>query len=259
VLIDTHSHVFFEDYDQDRAEVIHRAKSAGVQILINVGVDIESNIKAAGIANTDDSIYASVGFHPHSAHTWSDSKEREIRDQIDASPKVVAVGEVGLDYFKSEADRETQIKVFTRMSEIAAERKLPLIVHSRDAFEDTFKILNQIKSKNSGFKAVFHCYTYDAPSAQQIAEAGFLVSFSGIVTFKNAVPVQEAAKILRDGEFVIETDCPYLAPEGHRGGRNEPAFLRAVAERIAQLRNVPAEHVAQVTTRAASNFFGIKL
>lgn len=255
--IDTHCHPFFDSYTEDRDAVLDRAVADGAEALVVVGIDGATNDQVIELANRRNECFAALGLHPHSAHQVTADFESRITQAAAACPKVVAIGEVGLDYFKSAAPREVQADVFARAIELAARLRLPLVVHSRDAFEDTIRQLAEGRKRHPHLKALFHCYTYGPEELKQVLAEGFSVSFSGIVTFKNAKALQEAARIVSADRFVIETDAPYLAPEPHRGQRNEPSWVRLVAAKLADLRGETIEQVLASTTRNARAFFSL--
>ncbi len=255
-LVDTHCHLHFDAFDADREEVIQRSLDAGVTHLINVGTDHGTNEKAYSLCSKHSFMRHTAGLHPHSAHLENADDEM---DRFIARTKPVAVGEIGLDYFKSEADSEIQKKVFRQMLELAQKFDLPVIVHSRNAFDDTYEILNSVGAHGRApVRGVMHCFSYDEEAMKKLLDIGFLVSFTGIVTYKNA-SVLAAAKKAPLGHFMLETDAPYLAPQGFRGKRNEPAYLAESARFLAQTRGEDLEKLAQVTSETASRFFKIAL
>ncbi len=253
--IDTHCHPFFESYTGDRDAMLDRAVADGAEALVIVGIDPATNQQVLEMTARRTECFAALGLHPHSAHLEKPGDEALMESAARGNGKVVAIGEVGLDYFKSEAPRPTQLDVFARMIDLAGRLSLPVVVHSRDAFEDTLACLSAGRARNPGLKALFHCYTYGPEELERVLAEGFLVSFSGIVTFKNAKSIQEAARRVPADRYVIETDAPYLAPEPHRGQRNEPAWVRLVAAKIAELRGQSEEAVFRDTTDNARSFF----
>lgn len=253
--IDTHCHPYFEDYDADRDAVLDRAVADGAEAMVVVGTDPDTNLRVVEIAERRRECYAAVGLHPHSAHEAPADLEEGLRALIRRSPKVVAIGEVGLDYFKSEAPRDVQSAVFDRAIDLAGRLNLPLVVHSRDAFDDTIRQLAAGRRRHPDLRALFHCYTYGPEELERVMAEGFLVSFSGIVTFRSAKGLQEAARRVPPDRYVIETDAPYLAPEPNRGQRNEPSWARLVGRRVAELRGEPEDAVFAATTRNAKAFF----
>lgn len=258
MLVDTHCHLYFEQFDADRDEVFAAARREGVRAFVNVGIDEPTSRAALKLAVSRPDTYATVGLHPHSAEGADDALFRRLEAITQESKRVVAVGECGLDYFKSTAPREEQARVFSRMAALAAGRNLPLVVHSRDAFKDTLGVLAEAEKQNGKKpKAVFHCFSYDAEALAEAIERGFLVSFTANVTFPSAVPLREAVRRVPMDRFFIETDAPYLAPQPKRGKRNEPAFLPILVRTIAELKGAAEREVEDASSRNAEKFFGI--
>jgi TatD DNase family protein len=264
MLVDTHAHLDFPEYAADLPLALERAQAAGVTRIINISTSLASSLRAVALAEAHPQIYAAVGVHP----CYVDESPDEIREPLSSlleHPKVVAVGETGLDYHRTgeppgeavpraawEANRLRQAEFFRLQLDLAEEHGLSVVVHQRDSWEDTLAILRPYCGR---IKAVFHCFGGTLAQAEELLALGFCVSFTGIVTFKNAALVHETAARLPAGSFFLETDCPFLAPVPHRGKRCEPAYTRLVAERIAQLRNESLETLAAHTTEAANTFF----
>jgi len=257
VLIDTHAHLDYPDYDPDRPDVLQRAVDAGVTRLISIGTDVESSQRAVKLAEAYPFVYAAVGVHPNEAENCSSDFIERVRS-LTSHPKVVAIGEVGLDYHrlpepeKCAANQARQAEVFEAQLRLASEVGLNVVIHQRDSWDDTLKILT---SWTGRLRGVFHCFGGTMAQAQEVFSKGHLVSFTGIVTFKNAAQVQESARALSQDHFMVETDCPYLAPVPFRGKRCEPAYTRLVAEKIAALRGTTLEEIARQTTLTAESFF----
>jgi TatD DNase family protein len=258
MLIDTHAHLDYPDFDSDRAEVIARAAEAGVTEIISIGTRLESCAKAVELAENFPNVWATVGIHPCDADEAPDDVIERLRE-LAQSRRVVAVGEIGLDYHhlpadpaEAEANKARQASLFRRQLDLAVELGLNAVIHQRDSWDDTVAILGGYTGKISG---VFHCFGGTTAQAEQLLACGHLVSFTGIVTFKNARQVQATAQQLPADAFMVETDCPYLAPTPDRGKRCEPAHTRRVAEQIAQLRGVTIEDLARETTTTARHFF----
>jgi len=228
----------------------------GVGVFINVGIDVKTNALALALAEKEQDVYATVGLHPHSAHEVNDDMMKTLETQL-KSKKVVAMGEMGLDYYKSEADPKTQKKVFKTLVRMAKMAKLPMIVHSRNAFEDTLSILKEERESAPDMRVVFHCFSYGEPEMREVVRYGFRVSFTGIATFKGADEVRLSAAEAPLNHMMIETDSPYLAPQPVRGKRNEPAYLRYVCEEIARLKNMPSKVLEVATTKTALHFFNL--
>ena len=264
MLVDTHAHLDFPDYAADLPLALERAETAGVTRIINISTSLASSLRSVALAEAHPSIFAAVGVHP----CYVDDSPEAIRAPLQSllgHPKVVALGETGLDYHRAadppedagaralwKANRLRQAHFFRVQLELAEEHGLSVVVHQRNSWEDTLKILRPYGGR---VKAVFHCFGGTLAQAEELLALGFCVSFTGIVTFKNAALVHETAARMPAGSFFLETDCPFLAPVPHRGNRCEPAHTRLVAERIAQLRDESLEELAAHTTAAANAFF----
>ncbi|MEK7286684.1 MAG: TatD family hydrolase [Nitrospirota bacterium] len=254
-LIDTHCHIFFPDYDSDREAVIARALADGVGKMVVVGTDYPSSQQAIALAEAYPFIVAAVGLHPHDAKTMDDDLLQKL-EALSIHPKVVAIGETGLDFYYNKSEKEQQKKSFLAQIALAKKRNLPLIIHTRDAWDATFEILE--KEDPNYFRevgSVLHCFTGDKAIADRATAIGIYVSFSGIVTFAKTAELQEAAATVDSRFILIETDAPFLAPQGFRGKRNEPAYLSTTAEKIAALRNCSKEELAKITTANATRLF----
>ncbi len=255
MLIDTHCHLHFEAFDPDREAVIQRARDFDVRYLVNVGTDPATNEAAAKLAGQYDFMFSTAGLHPHHSHEVSESDLKALPQFVlEHSP--VAIGEIGLDYFKSQADPATQKKVFVQMLHLANAAKLPVIIHSRNAFRDTVDILKAEAGK--AVRGVMHCFSYDKVSLTELLDMGFLVSFTCNLTFKNAASLLEVACSVPLDRFMLETDSPYLAPQIYRGKRNEPSCLVHLAQFLSEKRGISLEELKAVTSKTAVDFFGIK-
>jgi TatD DNase family protein len=264
VLIDTHAHLDFSQFDADRQEVITRAQEAGVEIIVNAGAGLEASQAGVTLAETHPQVYAAVGIHPHEAKTLNEDVLEELRT-LAQHPKVVAIGEIGLDYYRDRSPRPVQRQAFQRQLALAGELGNPIIVHDREAHKDVMNMLRQWVQGSHQLSAisrqpvgVMHCFSGDLAMAQEVIEMGFYISIPGPVTFTNARRLPELVRALPLERLVIETDCPYLTPHPHRGKRNEPAYVRLVAEAIAQIRGIPLEQVAHITTANARALFGLE-
>ncbi len=253
-LIDTHCHLHFDVFDADREAVIQRALDAGVKTMVNVGTDPENNQKAYELTTKHSFMRATAGLHPHSAHETNDAEMNELAKFV-ARTRPAAIGEIGLDYYKSEADPAVQKRVFARMLSIARQANLPVIVHSREAFADTLEVL---RTEGKGMRGVMHCYSYDRESLGKLLDIGFIASFTANITYKSAANLLDVACYVPIDQIMLETDSPYLAPQSHRGKRNEPAFIVQTAEWLAQKRSVTVDELSRRTTQTALNFFGIE-
>ena len=252
-LVDSHVHLDDSKFDQDREQTIERALAAGVECMMAIGTgsgppDLEVGIR---LAERYAAIYASVGVHPHDASKAGPETFARL-GELAAHPKVLAIGEIGLDYHYDFSPRDVQRTVFERQLEIAAAAGKPIVIHTREAWDDTLGILSG--RWNGG--GIMHCFTGDAAQARQALDLGFHLSFGGVVTFPKAEAVREAARMTPDDRLLVETDCPYLAPVPHRGKRNEPAFVVETVRRLAEVRNRTPEEIAELTTR---NFEGLCL
>jgi len=241
-----------KEFDPDREEVLARARDWGIQAIVTIGSDLAGTLRGIDLAAAHDMIYASVGIHPHDAKDFTEETCAILKDML-TRPKVIAVGETGLDYHYDHSPRDVQRAVFARHLELAGETGLPAVIHSREAYDDTLKIV-----RDSGItRGVFHCFSGDMAMAEEVMAMGLYVSFAGPVTFKKALRLQEVAARVPDDYLLIETDAPYLAPEPFRGKRNEPSHIRHTAAKIAELRGVTIHDIARITTLNAKRLFGI--
>jgi TatD DNase family protein len=256
-LVDSHAHIQGKEYAGDVEAVIARAREAGIDKIIAVGGagDLSSNHDAVALANVYDNVYATVGMHPHDAKDVGPEELRSLRD-LTVEPKVIAVGETGLDYYYSHSPHDVQRRVFTEFIQLARDTGLPLVVHERDAARDAAQLLRS--EGNGDLRGVLHCFTGNYEAACAYLDLGFYLSFTGIITFKNAEPLREVVRQVPLEKILIETDSPYLTPVPHRGKRNEPAYVRLIAEAIATVKGVSLQEIAQITTENAGNLFKIE-
>jgi TatD DNase family protein len=255
-LIDSHAHIQGSEFAADLQAVIDRARAAGVEKIVVVGGagELSSSEAAVAVAHTFPGLFATVGMHPHDAKAVSEEDLKRLKE-LTADPKVVAVGETGLDFYYNHSPRDLQMKIFARFIHMARETDLPIVVHDRDAHREIAELL---RSEGGGeLRGVIHCFTGDYEAAKTFLDLGFYLSFSGIITFKNADPLRDVARKSPLERMLVETDSPYLAPAPHRGKRNEPAFVRLVAETIANVRGVPSDTMAQATSQNAQHLFRI--
>lgn len=263
-MIDTHAHLDFPEFKADRDVVVQRALEAGVNGIIAVGVDLKSSRRVVELADRYPSVSAAVGVHPSDANTWTGSVAIELAS-LAKHPKVVAVGEIGLDFYRDRAPRDVQRRSFREQLDLAAELGLPVIVHDREAHQEVLaslaawaadaKVAGQARYRQG--LGVLHCFSGDQAMAEQLVALGFLISFAGPITYPRSAHLTALAKRLPLSSIVIETDCPYLTPQRWRGQRNEPAYVTAVADRIAEVRGIPTASVAEATTANAQRMFGI--
>jgi TatD DNase family protein len=255
-LIDSHAHIQGTEFAEDISAVIQRAQEAGVEKIIVVGGagDLSSNVEALELAQSFPGLFATVGMHPHDAKDVGEEDFKRLKE-LTNSPEVVAVGETGLDFYYEHSPRQMQIDLFCRFIQMARETGLPLVVHDREAHREVAEML-RLEGRGE-IRGVVHCFTGDFETARDFLDLGFDLSFTGIITFKNAEPLRDVVRRIPLNRILVETDSPYLAPVPYRGKRNEPAFVRFVAETIARVRGVPLQEVAETTTRNARDLFGI--
>jgi TatD DNase family protein len=254
-LIDTHAHIDGKEFLADFDAMLHSAGDAGVSRIIAVGGDIESSRRAGELAQNHDSIFCSAGIHPHDAARVSENCYDIIRRLASENPKTVAIGEIGLDFYRDRSPRDIQVIVFRRFLVMAAELSLPVIIHDRDAHEQILRILREEKSRQ--IRGVLHCFSGDLEMARECVDLGLYLSVPGTVTFPSNEQLREVVRGISMDRLLLETDCPYLAPIPHRGKRNEPAYLRITAEKVAELKGLSLEDVARITTLNAENLFGL--
>lgn len=255
MLIDSHAHIQGKEYAGEAEAVIARARAAGVDTIIAVGGagDMSSNTEAVRLANASPHVYATVGMHPHDAKDVG-ADELAVLKNLAADAKVVAIGETGLDYYYSHSPHDVQRRVFTQFIHMARETQLPIVVHERDAARDAAELL---KSEGGGeLRGVIHCFTGNYEAACAYLDLGFYLSFTGIITFKNAEPLRQVVRQVPLEKILVETDSPYLTPVPHRGRRNEPAYVRFVAETIATVKGLELDEVARVTSANVKALFG---
>jgi TatD DNase family protein len=250
MLINTHTHVHGPEFDPDREQALSRARDVGVEVCIAVGTDVADSRRAIELATKHPAVFASVGVHPHEAAGLTAEGLDELT-RLAGAERVVALGETGLDYYYEHSPKDAQRARFADQIRIAAGLGLPLIIHTRDAWDDTFHILDEHPHRGG----VFHCFTGSREHAEAAIARGFFVSFSGIVTFAKAQDLQAVAARVPLDRVLIETDCPFLAPVPHRGTRNEPAFVALVAQKLAELRGVSVEDIARRSRENARRCF----
>jgi len=281
MLIDTHAHLMFKEFDGDFEDVLSKAKEAGVVKIIDIGCDLKSSEDAISLSGKYENLYATVGLHPYDAALATEELMEGWEKIILENKKIVAVGECGLDYFKAQVPKEIQKNAFRLQIDLAKKASVPLIVHCRDAYEDTLEILDEefgwngencdaglsvlsvdesVKSDGligGGYfgRIVFHCYSGTLEFAEKLWKRGIITSFTGIVTYPNAKDLHEVVKNVPMNLFMVETDCPYLAPQKYRGERNEPAYVVEVAKKIAELKDLPFEEVMKISYENSLEFF----
>jgi len=255
MIIDTHCHLDFGEFDSDRDAVIERAKKAGVKRFINIGSSAEGSKRSVELASRHSEIFASVGIHPHHADEVTKDTLAEM-ESLAQNKKVVAIGEVGLDYFKSTSTPERQKELFVKFIELSGKLYLPLIIHTREAAGDTLEILEE--HCKMPIRGVMHCFSGDEKVLKRVLEMGMFVSFTCNLTFKNAKRLREVARGVPPDKLLLETDAPYLAPQAYRGKRNEPAYMTELRDMLADVLKLPADDLERVTTENAGKLFGIK-
>ncbi len=254
MLIDTHCHLDFPEFDADRGEVLKRAADAGVKYVINIGSSLQGSINSVKLAKDYPNVFAVVGCHPHDSRDFSEQDLETVRS-LASFEKVVAIGEIGLDYYRNLSPQEDQKKIFVSFLHLAEELNLPVVIHSREAREDTLRIMHEENVK----KAIIHCFGGDEIFLKECIDREYLISFTCNVSYKKAQNVRDAVKAAPLKMICLETDAPYLSFEGYRGKRNEPSFVNMLAQEISRIKALSVEEVARVTTLNAQNFFGLKL
>ena len=253
MFIDTHAHLFYPNFNGEVDEVIKRAKEAGVDYIIVPGTDLASSAQAIELAEKYDFIYASVGVHPHDSKDWDSSLLKNI-EELASSKKVVAIGEAGLDYFYDYSPKNKQIEAFEDQINLAIKLNLPLIVHNREADEDIMNIMRKYTGK---VRAQFHCFAGSLADARELIEMHHYISFTGNITFTKADNLRKILSRIDTENLLLETDCPFMTPVPHRGQRNEPALVKLVAEKVAEIHHLTLEDVARTTSYNAYKLFGI--
>jgi len=254
VLVDSHCHLDFPEFVNHREEVLERAARAGISYFINIGTDRKSSEQAVKLSQAYPPVYATVGVHPHEAEKMS-QEDLEAIEKLSAQEKVVAFGEVGLDFYYRHSPEDVQEKVFKEFLQMARRHSLPLVFHVRSAFERFFQCVEPLQ--DGSLKGVVHCFTGTLEEAKKVLDLGLHLSFTGILTFKKSEPLREIAKTVPLERMLLETDAPFLAPEGYRGKVNEPSFMRVTAEVLAGLKNVSLEKLADQTTQNTRALFGV--
>ena len=247
--IDTHAHLHFPELDLKREEIIKRASEQKVKKIINVATGMNDSPISLNIAQENENIFSSVGVHPHEA----DQLDEEELSRLSQEKKCCAIGEIGLDYFKMRNEKETQIKAFEKQLNLASKKNLPVIIHSRKASQDVLSILKNFPS----LQGVFHCFSGGKNTARKVLEMGFLISFTGILTFPNAENARQVLGAIDLSRIMLETDCPFLSPQRFRGQTNEPSYLLEIAQKISTIKKISLDKLAQITTQNAEVLFGI--
>ncbi|MFQ5830819.1 MAG: TatD family hydrolase [Candidatus Methylomirabilia bacterium] len=255
MLFDTHTHLHFAEFAADREAVLERARAAGVRHLLTVGTDPESSAQAVAMAEAHPGVYASVGIHPHDAGEADEVALAEIKRLAETWPRVVAIGEIGLDYYRNLAPRDVQTEVFRRQLRLARQLRKPVLIHCREAHPQTLEILGEERIQDIG--GIMHCFSGDEAAARRCLDLGLFISLAGPVTYPNARKLPGVAKLVPEDRLVVETDCPYLPPQPYRGKRNEPSYLSITAASVAELRGQPLDAIGPVMSRNALTLLGI--
>ncbi|MDE0634399.1 MAG: TatD family hydrolase [Candidatus Poribacteria bacterium] len=251
MFIDSHTHIQISQFDPDRDAVLKRALEAGVSTILVIGFDLETSLGAVELAEKHENLFATVGMHPHDAKDLTPDVLKTFRELLN-HPKVIALGEIGLDYYRNLSPHAVQKDAFEKQLDLAEEMGMPIIVHNRDAYMDILPIL---EARRGQIQGVLHCFTGDVELMHRSIEIGFHIGIGGIVTYPNAKDVQAVAREVPLERLLIETDCPWLAPQSWRGKRNEPAYVRAVAEKIAELRETSVGTIGEITTKNFNSLF----
>ena len=252
MFIDSHAHIQLSQFNTDRNAVLTRAQEASVTSILIIGFDLETSLSAVELAEKHENLFATVGMHPHDAKDLTQDVLNTFRDLLN-HPKVISLGEIGLDYFRNLSPRSVQKDAFEKQLDVAEEMEMPIIVHNRDAYMDILPIL---EARQGQIQGVLHCFTGDVELMQKSVEIGLHIGIGGIVTYPNAKDVQAVAREVPSDRLLIETDCPWLTPQFRRGKRNEPSYVRAVAEKIAELRHTTIESIGEITTNNFKSLFG---
>ena len=254
MIVDSHAHLFLPNFNGDLDAILQRAKEAGVEYILVPATDIATSAEAIQLAEKHKNIYAAVGVHPHDTKGWEDEWIDKI-EELTQNPKVVAIGEIGLDYYYDFSPRETQIKAFKAQLDLAVKLKLPVIIHNREASSDVMEIIRSYKG--SGLRAQFHCFAGTKGDAKELIQMGHFVSFAGNLTFKKSDTLREIAASIQIDNMLLETDSPFLTPEPFRGKRNEPAYIVHTAKKLAEIQNLSFDDITRTTTYSAYKLFGI--
>ncbi|MCD1146751.1 TatD family hydrolase [Peptoniphilus sp. KCTC 25270] len=257
-MIDSHAHLDDNRFKKDQAQVIKNFEKNGVDLVVNIGADLVSSKSSVFLAENNERIYATVGVHPHDAKNYNQDVEDQL-EMLSGREKVVAIGEIGLDYYYDFSPREIQKEVFWKQLELAKRVKMPVVIHSRDADQDTMDILKQAKKENPDLICLIHCYSGSVEMMREYVKMGFYIALGGATTFKNAKTPKKVAMEVPIENLLLETDSPYMTPEPNRGKRNEPKYVRLVAEQIANLRGMDVEEVISLTDKNTLDFYGIAL
>ncbi len=251
-IFDSHAHYDDEAFDEDREELLRSMKKNGVSFIMNAAYDLKSSIASAELSQKYDFIYAAAGVHPENAESYNQQTEDEIIRLLKENPKTKALGEIGLDYHYPEPSREIQIKVFERQLQIAKELDVPVIIHSREATEDTMELLRKYHPQG-----VLHCFSGSAETAKEVIKLDMYIGFTGVITFKNARKAVESAEVIPLDKLLVETDCPYMAPVPFRGKRCDSTMLQSTVSKLAEIKNISPQELSDITNNNAKKIFKI--
>lgn len=254
MLIDSHAHLELDDFDNDRDQVVERAREMGIDTIVTVGISLDDCRKVLAVTRRYDMVYAAMGIHPHSAKEIDNETYDALRLLL-KEDKVVALGEIGLDFFRNRSPRDVQIRRFGEQMELAHECNLPVIIHDRDAHDETMEILEGWRGKVRG---IVHCFSGDYDMAKRCLDLGYYISIPGTVTYKNSAVIRDVVRKMPLDGLLVETDCPFLTPEPKRGKRNEPANVLHTARKVADIKGMPFQEVARITSENTRKIFGIK-
>ena len=254
MLVDSHAHIQLDNYLTDRDAVLVRARKAGVHAILVIGFDLQTSRNAIALAEAYGGLYATVGMHPHDARGF-DSTTLEIFRELASHPKVIALGEMGLDYYRNLSPISLQKIAFEQQLDLAEELSLPVVIHNREAYHD---ILPMLQARSNRIRGVMHCFSGDVGVMRQTLDLGFYIGIGGPITYRKTEDLQAVAREVPVDRLLVETDCPWLAPQFRRGKRNEPAYVRSTAEKIAELREVSLDEIAEITTRNFERLFRVK-
>lgn len=253
-MIDTHAHLQWPDFDEDREQVLERAFAVGLTAVVSIGYDLNASRETVRTADGHERVYAAVGIHPHNARAMRADVLSSLRELAQDS-KVVAIGEIGLDYYRNLSPRTQQKEAFEQQIGLAKELELPVVIHDREAHADVLQVLRNCGKSVTG---VLHCFSGSVEMAKEAIKLGYLISLAGPVTFPNARNLHQLVQNLPVESIVLETDCPWLSPQLHRGKRNEPSFIIETARKVAELKSLPFDELVEATTRNARRLFGIR-
>ncbi len=253
--VDTHTHIYFDSYDKDRKNIIDNMENDELDFIVSIGIDMKSSEQSISLAINNDKIYATLGFHPSEADSVNSSTLYKFKE-LSKEEKVIAIGEIGLDYYRNYKPKDIQKKAFRNQLELAEELKLPVVIHNRDSHKDIYE---ELKSFNGKVRGIMHSFSGDYEFAKKILDLGYYISITGVVTFKNAELLREVVRKVPLDLLLTETDCPFLTPEPYRGKRNQPAYVKYVTKRISEIKKNNEEITANQLLNNSKEIFNIKI